>query len=251
MEYKTLVLGMIFAMGIFAVKSGVGLHYLVTQKEDKKIKLISFSLYSLVYLMLFLTSSWILQKVDIILYFRTVQKFLQSGMLVHILMAGVFIIWGIVLMIGREGPEKGSKGWMALIIPCPVCMTVIFLTAAFLLSYFPDSGYVSIIWGYMGFICIVFLTMIGMTLWDRGSGSSPESNMGTAMFLIAVYFILSVIIMPQFGDIDKIYRLAAYEGEKQVVDLKKILSFYSILVAFFTIGFIPMWNKMRGNGRWT
>jgi predicted transporter len=238
---------MIFAMGMFALKSGVGLHYLLTQKRDLKTKCLAFLVYSIVYLCLFLVSSHILLKIDIVPYFKRVQTFMQSGMLIHVLMAVGLIIWGIILLKGGEGHEKGSKGWLALIVPCPVCMTVIFLTAAFLIAFFPDAGHMAVIWGYIGFMGIVVVTLLSMTLLGLRSESTPEFNMGAAMLFIAVYFILAVVIMPQFGDIDKIYRLALYEGEKKIVSHSAFFMFYLVVAILFALGFLGM--KMRWRRR--
>ena len=176
---------------------------------------------------------------------------MQSGMLVHIIMAVGLIIWGIMLLKGGEAHEKRSKGWLALIVPCPVCMTVIFLTAAFLISFFPDTGYAAVLWGYAGFMAIVIVTVIAMTLLGMRSKSTPEFNMGAAMLFIAVYFILSVAIMPQFGDIDKIYRLAAYEGEKQTVSISMLVLFYSAVGVLFTLGFFGMKMRWRRKQSWS
>ena len=251
MELKSLFLGLTFTIGIFALKSGVGLHYFLNQKRKLKAKLFFLSLYGLVYLLIFMLSSYILQRINIIHYFEIVQNFLKSGMFIHILMAGGLIIWGIVLLKREDRPDRKSLAWVALIIPCPVCVTVIFFSAAFLLSYFPDSGYMAVFVAYLGFMAIVIITVISMTLWGTRSGSTPESTLGAAMLIIAIYFFLSVIIMPQFGDMDKIYRLAAYQGEKQTMNTRDILLLYSIMAAVFTTGFWAMRRKIRREKDWT
>ena len=166
-------------------------------------------------------------------------------------MAGGLIIWGIVLLKREDRPDRKSFAWVALIIPCPVCVTVIFFSTAFLLSYFPDSGYMAVFVAYLGFMAIVIITVISMTLWGTRSGSTPESTLGAAMLIIAIYFFLSVIIMPQFGDMDKIYRLAAYQGEKQTMNTRDILLLYSIMAAVFTTGFWAMRRKIRREKDWT
>ena len=106
MEYRTLIIGMFFAMGMFAGKSGVGLHYLLTQKGDIKTRLTSLCLYAVVYLSLFLVSTYILLRIDIIPHFKKVQAFMQSGMLVHVLMALGLIVWGIILLKKGEGSRS-------------------------------------------------------------------------------------------------------------------------------------------------
>jgi predicted transporter len=251
MEFKSLFLGLTFTIGIFALKSGVGLHYFLNRKVGLRAKgLFSFT-FALVYFLIFILSSHILQRINIINYFEIVQDILKSGMFIHILMAAGLIIWGIVLLKREGRPGRGSLGWVALIVPCPVCVTVIFFSAAFLVSYFPHSGYMAILCAYMGFMAITSITVLSMTLWGGRSGSTPESTLGAAMLIIAVYFFLSIIIMPQFGDIDQIYGLAAYQGEKQTVNTRDALTFYFIMVTLFITGFLAMRRKIRRGNSWT
>lgn len=250
MELKTLLIGVIFAMAIFAVKSGVGLRYLMTQKRGIKTKLSFFSFFPLVYFFLFLLCSHILIRLDIAVYLEALQNFLKAGMLIHVLMAGGLIVWGILLLKGGERSDKGSHGWVAMIIPCPVCITVIFFSLSILLSYFPDSGHLVTLLAYLSFMGIVLITVAGMSLWSVKSNGTPEANMGAAMLIIAAYFFLSVIILPQFKDIDEIYRLAAYQGEKQIIDTRELLLLYAVMVAFFLAGFFNMIRKLKRGIKW-
>jgi predicted transporter len=248
---KTLFIGLVFAMGMFALKSGVGIHYLLTRKQGKVTKVISFILFALTYLLLFLVSSLILQRVDLMTHFATVQKFLQSGMLVHIIMAAGLAAWGIILLKRKEQiSAHASYGWLALIVPCPICLTVIFLSVAFIVAYFPDAGHLAVIWAYIVFMGIALFTVLGMTLWGIKSSSTPEADMGAAMLIIAVYFFLSVIIMPQFGEMDSIYRIAAYKGEKQTIKIGELSWLYVIMAALFAAGFLKMIIKSKRKFKW-
>jgi len=250
MELKSLFIGIIFAIGIFALKNGVGLHYLMMRKGGKIRNLVFFSLFGLVYLLLFMVCSHILQHIDILAHFDRLQTFMKSGMLIHMLMAGGFIVWGLTLLKQGRKSKNPSYGWLALVIPCPVCITVVFLSSAFLMSYFPDSGQIAVFSAYLSFMGIVILTVTGMSLWGIKSDSTPESDMGAAMLIIAAYFILSVLIMPQFGDVDKIYRIAAYKGEKQTANPQELFRVYSIMAVLFTAGFLNMLRKVKRRIRW-
>ncbi|MBW1707940.1 MAG: DUF2162 domain-containing protein [Deltaproteobacteria bacterium] len=251
MEFKSLFLGITFTIGVFALKSGVGLHYFLIKRKEVKTKLFFLMLFGLVYFLIFALSFYILQEIDIVQYFDRVQDFLKSGMFIHILIAGGLIIWAIALLSRRDRVEKRSFGWVALVVPCPLCITVIFFSMAFLLSFFPHSGHMAVVAAYAGFMAIVIVTIVTMTLWENISGSAPESNLGAAMLIIAAYFLLSVIIMPQFGDIDRIYRLAAYQGEKEIMNTRDILMLYSIMASLFATGFTAMRRKIRGEKNWT
>jgi len=251
MAFKTLFIGIVFAMGMFALKSGVGLHYLLTRKQGKITRSVFLALFALTYLLLFLGCSYILQRIDLVAHFATIQKFMQSGMLVHIAMAAGLAAWGIILLKRKEQiSAHASYGWLALVVPCPVCLTVIFLSVAFLVAYFPDAGYLAVTWAYCVFMGIALFTVLGMTLWGIKSASTPEADMGAAMLIIAVYFFLSVVIMPQFGEMDSIYGIAAYKGEKQTIKIGELSLLYAIMAALFAAGFLKMIIKSKRKFKW-
>lgn len=251
MELKALFTGIIFALALFAVKNGVGLHYFLVQKRDSKVRLFFLSLYSLLYLCLFMLCSHLLQKGTITPYLEATQRFFKSGLFLHALMAGGLAGWGTALLKKGERWNTGGYGWLALIIPCPVSMTVILLMAALLASYFPDAGHIPVLWGYVVFMGIVLVTAIHMKLGGYRSGSSPEPAVGAAMLILALYFLLSVLVLPHFRDIDKVYRIATYEGEKQTTNPKDQLFLYSTMAALFTGGFLIMAKKLKGKKRCT
>jgi len=251
MELKTLFIGIVFAMGIFAVKSGVGLRYLLTCKAGLKAKLFSLFLYILVYLTMFMLAAYILQRVDIIAYFETIQRWLRSGMLVHVIMASGLMLWGLYLLKGDGRLERDSYGWVALLVPCPICVTVIFISLSFLISYYPDAGYLAPLAAYLAFMGIVAVTIIAMTLWGWGIGfaGNSESTMGAAMMMISAYFFLSVLIMPQFANLDKIYRLAAYQSEVIATPFGQVLTLILVVTLFFFGGFLSIARKCKRAAR--
>lgn len=251
MELKTLFIGIVFAMGIFAVKSGVGLRYLLTCKAGLKAKLLSLFMYILVYLAMFMLSAYILRSIDVIAYFDTIQSWLRSGMLVHVIMAAGLMLWGFYLLKADGRLERESYGWVALLVPCPICVTVIFISLSFLISYYPDAGYLAPLAAYLAFMGIVGVTIIVMTLWgwSIGFSGSSESTMGAAMMMISAYFFLSVIIMPQFANLDKIYRLAAYHSEVTATPVGQVLVLITVVSLFFFGGFLSVSRRCKRAAR--
>ena len=245
MELKTLFIGIVFTMGIFAVKSGVGIHYLLTRKAGGKSRLAFLSFYGLVYLFLFFSCAYIIQRIDVIAYFETVQRFLKYGMALHVLMAGGVLVWGVLLLKDSGKSVKGKHAWLAMVFPCPVCITVIFLSLSFLISYFPDAVHMMAISAYLAFMGIALTTVITMALWQNNARIAPELTMGTAMVLISIYFLLSIIVLPQFGNVSRIYRLATYQGETQMMGPRELLLLASVATVFFIGGFIKMTKNLR------
>lgn len=250
MELKSLFLGLTFTIGIFALKSGVGLHYLFTQRYSLKGRILFIFGYALAYFLIFSISYLILKRINVIDYYNAFQGLFRSGMYIHFFMATGLIAWGIYLLKNQGERQKGSKAFWLLIIPCPVCTTVVFLTTAFLMAYFPHVGLLAVMGAYLFFILINFVTILTLTLWDKGSKSSPETTLGTAMLLIAIYFILSIIIMPQFSDIGNIYRIAAYKGEKASLNIRDILFLLATMATFFMTGYLIKRRKIRRERNW-
>jgi len=251
MELKSLFLGLTFTIGIFALKSGVGLHYLFTQRHSLKGRILLSIGSALAYFFIFLISYLVLKSINMIEYYNTFQGFFRSGMYVHSFMAAGLIIWGIYLLKNECEQQGTSRAFWLLIIPCPLCTSVIFLTVAFLMTYFPHTGLPVVMGAYLFFLTINFLTILCLILPDMKSDSIPEHTLGAAMLLIAVYFILSVIIMPQFSDIDKIYRIAAYRGEKTTMNTRDILLLSSTMFTFFVTGYLIKRRKVRRKRDWT
>lgn len=247
MELKSLFIGLAFTIGIFALKSGVGLYYLLSLKKKLKLKILFFSIYSVVYFIIFMLSSLILQKMNIISHFEAIQTFLKSGMFIHMLMACLLLIWGVILVKRQKSEKRITHAWLSMVIPCPVCIMVIFFSAGFLVAFFPDSGNFAVLCAYALFIVINIATMVVMSFWKVLSDSTPEAILGSTMLMIAVYFLLSVIIMPQFSDLDKIYRLAAYKGEINIINTDQIILYLLVIISSILFGFYLMKRKIRRN----
>jgi predicted transporter len=247
MELKSLLIGLTFTIGIFALKSGVGLHYFLSRERELKFKLLFFFIYSIVYFFIFMLSSLILQKMNIIRHFEAIQTFLKSGMFVHMIVACFLLIWGVILVKRQKNEKRITHAWLLMIIPCPVCIMIIFFSAGFLFAFFPDFGNLAVLCAYAVFIVINIATMVVMSFWKVLSDSTPESILGSTMLMIAVYFLLSVIIMPQFSDLDKIYRLAAYKGEINIINTDQIILYLLVIISSILFGFYLMKRKIRRN----
>jgi predicted transporter len=156
-------------------------------------------------------------------------------MLVHLAMAGLMMGWGLVLLKQNTASQSKSRGWLMLAVPCPVCVTVIFFSAGFLITCFPETPKTVVLALYLAFVLINLATLSGIGLYRKRHAMLPESLLGGAMILVAVYFFLSVTVLPQFADVDKIYRLAMYQGQKPSQERVHLVPF-SILTATAFVG---------------
>lgn len=252
MVMKSLILGVLFSVGLFAVKSGVGLSYCLAGSGRLLNKVGSVLFFSLTYLLLFGAVVYILQRFDFTAHLDSIQRFLQSGMLVHLLIAALMIVWGI-LLLKRDGGESGnkskrhkkSKSWLILAMPCPLCFTVILFSAGVVLAMYPDHFLRSGLIFYGAFMVISLFTPVLVHLFGKKALSSPDSFLGGAMLLIAVYFFLSATIMPQFAELDQIYRMASFKGDAQPVDIHGLVGVVLVSAAVFLAGYGYTNNTIR------
>jgi predicted transporter len=247
MLYKSLILGVLFSIGVFAGKSGIGLAYLLGRTPTWRGKAIRLLGFALLYGLVFALAAWGLRVLDPLAHLESIQRFLQSGMQAHLLMAGVMIAWGLALLRKRHQHGRISRGWLLLTLPCPVCATVIVFSLAFGLSLFPDQ-FAQVAGGlYLSFLVISLVVMGLMLGLGKMTAQSAENLLGGAMVLLGAYFLLSMAILPQFADVDKIYRMAHYQAPGQQQDLTALLPLVVLTLLTFMAGFGRTHKKIRSS----
>lgn len=237
MSYENLILGVLFSIGIFAVKSGLGIAYLVAGQEKRRAKIGVFSLFALAYGLVFAAVGLLLAWIDPVRHLAAIQTWVQSGMIAHLSLALLLMVWGVMLLKSSGRGRRKSKGWLLLALPCPVCATVIFLSAGFLCACFPDSPKSAVLALYLVFVLIHLVTLAVISRYRKSRTMPSESLLGGTMLLIALYFFVSVTVMPQFADVDKIYRLALYQGQTQAQKVVHLLPLCVLVAAAFAGGF--------------
>lgn len=245
MLYKSLILGVLFSIGIFAAKSGVGVAYVVGQKRNKKAVALAVLLFSMAYGLVFGLTALVLPHIDPVRHLAAVQSFIQSGMVVHLVMAGLMMGWGVLLLKQTDTAASKSRGWLMLVLPCPVCATVILFSSAFLITCFPDHPKVVMLVLYLAFVLISLATTGVIHRYHQPSGGSSESFLGAAMLFIAAYFFVSVTVMPQFSDLDKVYRMAHYHADVPSRDVLSIAAYVLFSAAAFGLGYGLKFKKIR------
>jgi predicted transporter len=245
MAYESLILGVLFSIGIFAVKSGLGISYVVDGQKQKRAKAGVFLLFAMTYGLVFAAAAAALTRIDPVRHLAAIDAFVRSGMMVHLLLAGLLMVWGVLLLKGGGGNGKKSRAWLLLAVPCPVCATVIFFSAAFLCALFPEVPNVAVLLLYLAFVSINLVTLVMAALYRNRRAGAAESFLGGAMLLMALYFFVSVTVMPQFADVEKIYRLALYQGETPPQKAVHLLPFSLLAASAFACGYGFMSKKMR------
>ncbi len=235
MELKSLILGIVLAVSIFAVKSGIGMYYLVAHVKSRRWRTWIFLGSAVSYGLLFVAAFFLLKWLNQVALFPFFNKILKYGMLLHFALAFGMLLWAVYLL-KRDHTHTTSKAYLTLVVPCPVCMTVILLITGFVLSAFPKNGGRVLI-GVFGIYLLIQLATMGVfALWQKAGRMDPDRTLGWGMLLIAGYFILTVLIAPQMGYLSKIYRIANYKGETELLTRNGIIAVWATIALTFALG---------------
>ncbi len=236
MSYENLILGVLFSIGIFAAKSGLGIACLVAGQKQKRSKIGAFSLFALSYGLVFAAVVLLPAWIEPVRHPTVIQSWVRSGMIVHLSLAVLLMVWGVLLLKNGHRCRQRSKGWL-LALPCPVCVTVIFLAAGFLRACFPGAPKTAVLALFLAFVLIHVLTVTMIGRYRQACSIPSETLLGGAMLLIALYFTVSVAVMPQFDDVGRIYRLARYQGQASGPKIPYLLPFSVLIAVTFAGGF--------------
>ena len=305
MELKTLIFGLFISTAAFALKSGGGLAYLFLRSSGGGRKAMISATFAAGYGAVFAIAALMLMHVDFAAHLERLQTLFKSGMTLHVILAFFLIIWGTILLKQDANVEEAkdaketqnasrpTKTWMALVIPCPVCFSVILLSCSFVHALYPDEPMVFFAL-YAAFVLMTLMVAVVMEGVIRkttttetetedtkaeaakakakavtigkaiiGTGNekekrtvhfqstpqtTPERLLGWLMLTIAVYFLLSVIIAPQFADLSTIYSLSLSpqtEIDTGLTTQAAMQQFHLLIFALFAFaaGFLFPLNK--------
>jgi predicted transporter len=139
-----------------------------------------------------------------------------------------------MLLLRRDGCGGTSRGWLLLALPCPVCFSVILCSVALVHGLFADHGTL-LIWLCTGYL---LLALGSAALLLRRQGLN-ERGLGGVMLLAALYFIVTVVLVPQFNDLERVYRL----GQGMITVPEQYLLLPAWMIPVFIIGFLQSGRK--------
>ncbi len=214
-ESAGIAIGLALALGIFAFKTAVGEYYFFSVTASKTKRGIFLAVTWGLYLLLFGAAFLILEKFDLFRFAGNSLRFLETGVLLHLLLCAGLLAWGIRLLCRRETdrPDRmESAGWLLLAVPCPVCASAVFLVCAFARMLFPECG--PRLWAGVPLFFLLANAIFLLGLWGAGKLFSlhPLHFTGRMMIFIALYFFLILLIAPQFQDMGKLYSTALSSG---------------------------------------
>jgi predicted transporter len=246
-ELKTLFLGLLVSMLAFAVKTGMGWSYLWLRWSGGRRALLTLGL-ALLYILLFAGVFLFVSRVNILAHYELFAPLWERGITLHWLAAAFMLLWGLMLLRtdSAECCREGSKGWLALALPCPVCLSVVLMSAAGLVMYFPDDAPKA-----AALLCLCFLGAAAaaglLAAAGRGPQAEPlEHTLGLVMILIGAYFIVSALVMPQFSQAGRVYRLASYAEESEFRPGGAAWAALALAPALLVFGFFRARREIAG-----
>ncbi|MFH1027516.1 MAG: DUF2162 domain-containing protein [Pseudomonadota bacterium] len=170
--------GTLFSLGIFAVKVGTGLGY---GQVGRKGILLTLGLYLALFELIALLADRLL---------KILEPLLRGGPWLHGVMAFGMILWGLSIIM-RSGGTSTPGSSLALLIPCPVCLSAMTFSTWAALHSLPLLPWgVGLVMG--GIFCV--MTLLVMAAIRVRSHRTSTPSLGLAMITIGLYFIASLFL---------------------------------------------------------
>ncbi|WP_022668592.1 DUF2162 family putative transporter [Desulfospira joergensenii] len=231
--------GVVLAFLSFGIKTGMGVGSRIFNKDCSRLSSWLFSAGTLVsYLVLFFALHAVVTRLNLLDYLDQLTGLIQYGMLVHLAVALGLITWGASLLMK---PVKGKvttsfRAGLFLVLPCPVCATVILLNLTLALSLSSLTPLATTLALFLFFFGIVAATLMSLFLFRRKKGID-NSLLGAAMVLIALYFFMTVLIAPIYPKLKPAFAMAASNNPVTNIELLPILILAGVSLALSGFGF--------------
>ena len=207
-EMLGLFLGLMLSTGMFAVKAAVGgWHCLALHGERRPWLPIIFLV---PYLILFEFAFWLLSSIGMDRLSEFSLRYFGLGVLLHLLMCVGLVIWGYRLLIREDTCDHGDRSWMLLAFPCPVCASAILLACVMAQLLYPTASILLHHGLPLAFAVLYLGTFASLWAIRRFTGVTALHLAGWMMLLIAAYFVLLLMISPQWTQLDRIHALASH-----------------------------------------
>lgn len=215
------ITGILLAFSVFGIKVGLGLSaqiYNRTVPLGKKVIFLIGSLF--VYLILFFCLYYVITRFNLLNYQDQFVNMLQYGRLLYLAVALGLLLWGgrLLLQNPAEHNHLSLRAGLLLIVPCPVCLTVILLNLTIAYSLFTLSPLLTTLTLFALFSGIIFVTPAIIFPFRHKIGSW-NSFLGLSMTSIALYFLFTVIIAPIYPEIRAAFTMAASNSPVSQIDL--------------------------------
>lgn len=230
--------GILAAFLVFGIKIGVGLGARINHPGIPGTKKWAFSGGCLLaYLLLFWAMYALVTGLNLFNYLDRLAKAVQYGMVLHFVLALGLFVWGVILLVSRQGHSHASLApGIMLVFPCPVCATVILLNLSLAFSLFPMTPAITTLVLFACFAACILFTLAVITLF-RHHISSMDSFLGVSMVLISLYFVLTILIAPIYPEIKAAYHMAVSNNPVEKMETTPLAILAAAVLALGALGF--------------
>jgi predicted transporter len=156
------------------------------------------------------------------------------GLLFHVLLAGLMIAAGIYTHKQWNcGCDVSRRTFIFISLPCPVCLTALFIATTMLATALDLSG--PVIGVVVG--SVFFLSAFVSSLSFRRLGKTPET-LGNIMMFLGIFYVLGVVLIPAYMQSKTLI------VPQLTVNTGAMLASFAVLLVFITAGFAAHhWRK--------
>ncbi|MDA8213644.1 MAG: DUF2162 domain-containing protein [Nitrospiraceae bacterium] len=241
--------GMLFSLGIFAVKVGFGLGFGGIKRKGIFLTL---SMYVVLFVVIAILSEQLM---------KILEPVLRKGPYLHALMAIGMIVWGILLLRRQttehrtqtklkfkiqnskiNNSELSTLNSLLLLIPCPVCLTAMtFSTWAALSVIKLPAPVVGLGLGIVFVILSLFFYFSLKLITRNSSLFTQEIGLGLGMIVIGLYFISSLFLPRKIEEAKAVYQSFLSEG--MGIDAGNMAGVIIILILAGLVGYLTNLKK--------
>ena len=242
------VTGVLVAFSVFGIKVGLGLGaqvYNKTVRIGKRILIMGGSLF--VYLMLFFCLYYVITHFNLLNYLDQFINVLQYGMLLHLAVSAGLLVWGAKLILEKPGKRESVpfRTSLLLILPCPVCATVILFNLTLAYSLFDLSPLLTTLTLFGIYIGIIFFATAVFFPFRHKIGSG-NAFLGQSMTLVALYFLFVVIIAPIYPEIKTAFAMAVSNSPVSRMDHLNTAILVGVVLTLGCAGFVKVYFARGG-----
>ena len=242
------ITGVLVAFSVFGIKVGLGMGaqiYNRTVPLGKKTVFLVGCFF--IYLILFSCLYYVITHFNLLTYLDHFVNMLQYGMLIHLAVALGLLLWGGKLLLQNPAEHKHLpfRASLLLILPCPVCATVILLNLTLAYSLFALSPLLTTLTLFALFSGIIIVTSAIIFPFRHKIGSGG-SFLGLSMTLVALYFLFTVIIAPIYPEIKATFAMAVSNSPVNQIDPFRTAILGVIVFTLGCAGFIRTYLAKGG-----
>lgn len=216
------VIGILIAILIFGLKTGVGCGFSSVRRRDVLILATGYFIISLILgsLVGFVDESYL-------------EVIASLGMTLHVLIALILIVAGIYTQKKWIcGHDVSKRTFLVISVPCPVCLTALFVSCMILASTLEVDG-----WKVGVLVGIVFFLSVVLSTWVFRSMKKTPEDLGTAMMFLGIFYLMGAMIVPAYIKAKKLNISPIEGGGLDVITL--------LVISLFILGGFAL-NQMRG-----